>query len=302
MIQSKKSARSTALKVIIYGVQGVGKSTFMAKAPAPVFLDFEESTSDLDIQVDLLDPAPSTWAQTLSALDMLATEKHQFQSVCIDSLDWLENLAIDHICRVAKVKSITDGKVFGYGKGHAVLFDEWRNLIAAFQKLANVGINVLCSAHSKIRAYNDPMGASFDRYGMKLTQNNQADISGYTQEWAQCVLFAHYDTVVGKTEDERTIGLKGTSRIVHTERSDAYDAKNRYGLPSKMPLDWTTFAAAVKSGTPEPAEQIASRILAVASDEKTQGFVAHCGGDSRKLSQLENWLKSQKKEIENVVA
>lgn len=299
MIKSVKSERSASIKAIIYGVQGVGKSTFMAAAPSPVFLDFEEGTSDLDTRVDLLDPAPSTWTETLAALEALATEEHPWKSVCIDSLDWLENLCVDHICKRHKVASLTDGKVFGYGKGHAILFEEWRNLIFAFQKLSRRGLNVLCSAHSKIKTYNDPLGASFDRYSMKLTQNNQCDIAGYTQEWAQCVLFAHYDTVVGKV-DERNVGLKGNTRIVHTVRADAYDAKNRYGLPEKIPLDWAAFAASVKAATPEDPIVVSSRILAIKSDETTQKHITHCNGDSRKLSQLENYLLTQKKkEIEN---
>jgi hypothetical protein len=276
----------------------------MAHAPKPIFLDFEESTKDLDTRVDVLDPAPTTWQAALNALEQLATEEHPFLSVCIDSADWLEQLAIDHIVRKYKAKGFSDPAVFGFGKGDTILFEEWRNLIIALQKLTNRGLNVLMSAHSKIRTYNDPMGASFDRYSMKLRQSNQADLPGYTQEWAQCVLFAHFDTVVGKIED-RNVGLKGTVRVVHTNRSDAFDAKNRYGLPDKMPLDWDTFYSAVKSGIPENPEAIIARIKEFGPlPEPAKASLERNANDSRKLSQLENWLKSQQqsteKENENV--
>lgn len=298
--KASKSKRSKVIKLIVYGVQGVGKSTFMANAPEVVFLDYENSTPDLDVQVNLLDPLPKDWETTLAALEFLATGKHSFKSVAIDSLDWLENLCTDYVCRKARVKSIVDPKVFGYGKGHVQLFEEWRNLIIALDKVAASGMNVLCSAHSKVRTYNDPLGASFDRYTMKLTQNNQCDLSGYIQEWAQCVLFAHYDTVVAKIDDDRNVGLKGNTRVVHTERADAFDAKNRYGLPAKMPLDWHTFYEAAKNGVPERPEAIVARINQLTAGQELPASVKASlernAGDSRKLSQLENWLKTTKQE------
>lgn len=302
MLKTKKSEPSKFVKAIIYGVQGVGKSTFMAHSPDPVFLDFEESTNDLDTRVELLDPAPKTWTQTLSALEQLATEPHDFKSVCIDSADWLEQLCIDFVVHKYKAKSFSDPVVFGYGKGDSILFEEWRALIIVLSKCAQ-RMNVLISAHSVVRAYNDPMGASFDRYSMKLRQSKQADLAGYTQEWAQCVLFAHYDTIVGKI-DERNVGLRGTTRVMHCNRTDAFDAKNRYGLPDKMPLDWQSFYDAVKSGIPEQPEAIVARILEFGTlPDSVKASLDRNAKDSRKLSQLENWLKSQKpqetKGIEN---
>jgi hypothetical protein len=301
-IKTKKSEASKTIKAIIYGVQGVGKSTFMAHAPKPVFLDFEESTNDLDTRVDLLDPAPKTWAQTLQALGELATEPHDFLTLCIDSADWLEQLCIDYIVHKHKAKSFTDPAHFGYGKGFQILFEEWRNLLIALQKVSLRGMHVLLSAHSSIKPYNDPMGASFDRYSMKLTSNKQCDLAGYTQEWAQCVLFAHYDTIVGKI-DERNVGLRGTTRVLHCNRTDAYDAKNRYGLPDKMPLDWSTFFDNVKLGIPEQPEAIVARIKEFgALPEKVQQSLERNLNNPRQLSQLENWLKTQQpkeKEIEN---
>jgi hypothetical protein len=305
-LKTKKSEPSKCVKVVIYGVQGVGKSTFMAHAPKPIFLDFEDSTNDLDVRVELLDPAPKTWQETLDALGQLATEDHGFLTCCIDSADWLEQLAIDHIVRKYKASGFQDPKCFGYGKGDQILFEEWRNLIIALQRLHKRGMNVLLSAHSRVRTYNDPMGASFDRYSLKLKQTNQVDLAGYTQEWAQCVVFAHYDTVVGKI-DERNVGLRGTTRVLHCNRTDAYDAKNRCGLPDKMPLDWDTFFAAVRDGTPESPDAIVARIKELGPiPEAAQQSMDRNIRDPRKLSQLENWLKakqqpqqSQEKENEN---
>lgn len=293
-LKTKKSEPSKAIKAVIYGVQGVGKSTFLSRAPNPIFLDFEDSTNDLDTRVDVLDPAPKTWVETLNALDQLATEPHPFQSVCIESADWLESIAVEHLIRKYKATSFQDPKVFGYGKGDNLLFEEWKVLLAALQKINSRGLHVLISAHSRITQYNDPMGAAFDRYSLKLKQTKQVDLPGVTQEWAQCVLFAHFDTVVGKIDD-RNVGLKGTTRVIHTTRTDSYDAKNRYGLPDKMPLDWDTFFEAVKSGIPENPSDIVARIQELGPlPEAAQKSLERNARDPRKLSQLENWLKAKK--------
>ena len=39
----------TAKKVVIYGPEGIGKSTLAARFPQPLFIDTEGSTKELDV-------------------------------------------------------------------------------------------------------------------------------------------------------------------------------------------------------------------------------------------------------------
>lgn len=225
-------------RILLYGVEGVGKSTWAASAPKPIYLAAEDGTAALNVSRFPV----ASWQDVLDAITTLTIEKHDFQSVVIDTIDAIEPLCWQFVCEKGKQKSIED---FGYGKGYTAALDEWRVFIAALEKLRRErGLEVILIGHSMIRTFKNPEGEDYDRYELKLN----AKAGGLLKEWCDSVLFARYQTFTNlDAKAGRTKGVSNGARIVHTQRTAAFDAKNRYSLPDGLPLSYADYRAAVEA-------------------------------------------------------
>lgn len=280
-----------APRVLLYGVEGVGKSTFAANAPAPIFLAAEDGTGQLDVARF---PEPQGWPDVLEAVEQLTVGDHDFKTLAIDTVDWLEPMIWNYLITRANKSDIKSIEDFGYGKGYTAALDEWRVLLAALERLRNQrGMGVIMLAHSWIKPYKNPEGDDFDRFELKL--NNKA--SGLLKEWCDAVLFTRFETFVAKdSKTKRVRGISSGERVIHTVRTAAYDAKNRYDLPEVMPLDYEAFAQGVASRAPISAEASLSRIeglLVGASNERTakvRAAIASAKGDAAQLARVADKL------------
>lgn len=275
-------------RVLLYGTEGVGKTTWAAGAPSPIFLASEDGTAQLDVARF---PEPQAWQDVLEAVQVLTAEAHDYRTLIVDTLDWLEPICWDQVCRGAGVQGIED---LGYGKGYVAAVDHWRGLLARLDNLrARRGMGVVLLAHSAIRTFRNPEGEDFDRYELKL----HAKTAGVLKEWCDAVLFARYETFVqrGKVPG-RVKGVSTGARIVHTTREAAFDAKNRHSLPATLPLSYEAFAEALTAGQPADAEQLRQRIaglLANAPDGitvKVRAAVARAGDDAAELARIADKL------------
>lgn len=244
--------RIAPLRVMLYGVEGIGKTSFGAAAPSPIFLETEDGTGNLDVHRF---PRPQHWAEVMGAIRELTLAEHSYKTLVIDTIDWLEPLCWDDVCRRAKKEHI---EAFDFGKGYTAALDSWRLFLAALEQLrAKRGMHVILLGHTKSKPANDPEHESYDRYTLKLNEK----AGGLLKEWCDTVLFANWRTFVRKSGDSRAAKAKGFSdgtRVVHTVRRAAFDAKNRFGLPEEMPLDWQTFYEATL-GADEVAQREALR-------------------------------------------
>jgi hypothetical protein len=281
-----KGKLARPVRVLIHGTEGVGKSTFAAGAPTPVFVCAEDGTAQLNVERF---PEPRTFGDVLSAVDALSVEEHGYQTVVIDTLDWIEPLVHEHVCRVGKKDSIED---FGYGKGYVAALDQWRILVSRLDALrASRGMHVVLVAHSWIRPFADPEGASFDRYELKLHKS----AAGLVKEWSDAVLFASYEQASVK-DGQRTRGVSTGARIMRTERRAAFDAKNRFGLPFELPLAWSEFFERTLTPANDVAqltEQATQLAAEVGQQQKTAAALKRANGDVAKLAQLVEWLKGK---------
>lgn len=277
-------------RILLYGTEGIGKSTFASDAPAPIFLGAEDGTAQLDIQRF---PKPESWDDVLEAVRVLTEEKHEYQTLALDTLDWAEPLLWASMCARDKV---ADVESYGYGKGYQKALDEWRVFLAALERLrAARQMHVILLAHAWIKPFKNPEGEDFDRYEMKL--NGKA--AGLLKEWCDAVLFANYETFAVK-KDEKARKAKGVStgaRVINTQRTAAYDAKNRYSLPETLPLSWADFDAAVKAGAvASPADlraEIDRKVKELDDPElakKVAELVAKAGDSSHSLALINNRL------------
>lgn len=225
-----KGKIKSALKVVVYGQEGVGKSTFASKFPNPVFIDTEGSTKQLDVaRFD----APTSWEMLMQQVDYIKKNNTGFQTLVIDTADWAEKLCIKKVCSKAQKDGIED---FGWGKGYVYVQEEFGKLLNSLEEVVQRGINVVITAHAKMNKVEQPdeMGA-YDRWELKLTKG----CSPMLKEWADMLLFANYKTLVVKTDDKKYKGQGGQQRIVYTTHTAAWDAKNRFDLPDVIPLDYS---------------------------------------------------------------
>ena len=235
----QRTKRLRAPKIVIAGPGKIGKTTFAAHAPNAVGILTEDGA-------DAVDAAAFPLAQSLddvySAIGTLLNEDHQYESVFIDSLDWLEPLLHAHVCAANKWANI---EAPGYGKGYIAAAEEWRTLLSGLEALRQQkNMAVILIAHDKIKRFESPMHDGYDQYTIKLHDR----ASALVQEWADVIGWANYQVIT--TEADAKFGGKETKarttgkRILHVEPHPAHMGGNRFGLKN-MPLSWEAFAAAL---------------------------------------------------------
>jgi len=224
--------------VLLYGVDGVGKSTFGAAAPEPIFLGPEDGLGFLNVAKF---PSPNNWTDVLAAVSDLQSEDHPYQSLVLDSLDWLEPLLWQHICAEHQVTSIEEVGG-GFGKGFVFAREQWNEFIKRLMRL-RAKMHIVAIAHAQVKVVNDPSEPEpFDQYRLKLN-DKAADL---WREASDCVFFAKFDIRVTKKKGANKARAFGEgARVIYTEHRPAFHAKNRFNLPFQMPLDWDGFIAAV---------------------------------------------------------
>ena len=225
-------------RLMVYGVHGVGKSTFGASAPESIFIPTEDGLADIDCDSF---PLCHTLEEAQAAMRAVFSETHDYKTLVIDSLDWMERMVWESVCLAGGKQNISD---FGFGKGYAMALAEWQKILAMLDKIRDrQDMHVLLLAHAKIERFENPETEAYDRYSPRLHKG----ASGIVQEWASEVLFANYK-VFTKTKDEggfrgeRTIGIGTGERVLRTSYRPAHEAKNRLALPDEIPLDWAALA------------------------------------------------------------
>lgn len=233
----------SAQKVVIYGPEGIGKSTFASKFPNPLFIDTEGSTKHLDVART---PKPSSWTILLEQVAYVKSNPDICQTLIIDTADWAEQLCLESICAQYQKKSIEE---FGYGKGYVYLVEEFGRLLNRLEDLVEKGINIVLTAHAQMRKFEQPdeMG-SYDRWELKL----QKKTAPLVKEWADMVLFSNYKTLVvnvdGQGAEKGKNKAQGGKRVIYTSHHPCWDAKNRHNLPEEIPLDYQAIAHCIPMG------------------------------------------------------
>lgn len=257
MTQVQRGRMAKPPRILVYGTEGIGKSTFGSQAPKPIFVQTEDGLDELDCDKF---PLATNYDDVLTALTELKTQPHDYESIVIDSLDWLERLIWDKLCAQNGVNSIekVDG---GYARGYTHALTYWREIIDQLNVLrSGRGMVVVMIAHSKVERFEDPESSPYDRYSPRLNKHAAALVS----EWSDAVLFATRK-IRTQSEDagfnrKRTIahaiGKDGGERILRCVGGPTCVAKNRYGITDELPLSWGAFVAALSgSHAPDPQGQ-----------------------------------------------
>ena len=257
-----KGKRARAQKVVIYGTEGIGKSSLASQFPEPLFIDTEGSTDNM--VVARLDK-PTSWIMLNNQIAFIKANPTVCKTLVIDTIDWAESLCVDNLCAMHGKKGIED---FGYGNGYVYAKEEMGRFLNKLQDLIEIGINVVLTAHAQIRKFElpDEMG-SYDKYELKLGKKTSSQTAPLVKEWADLLLFCNYKTYLISQEKSTKKKAQGNQRVMYTEHNPAWDAKNRHGLPSELPLDYNSIAHIFKT---EEKEEVKKTVQTEFKDEKKE--------------------------------
>lgn len=246
--------------MILYGVPGIGKTSFAAEIPGVVFMtDATERGIDTlkeagVVRPDLpVLPPVSSWGDALEMLDSLRAGEHQYKCLAIDALGGFERLCHEEVCRRDYSGEWGDRGFGSYQKGFESSLADWRLFITALDTLRDErSMSIVLLGHAKVSPFKNPSGPDFDRYNVDVHHKTWA----LTHKWADIVLFANYElNFTAKEQTEKKAKAKGGKvRILYTEHEAAFDAKNRHSLPAEIEMGnsgseaWSNFVSAMKSG------------------------------------------------------
>lgn len=266
---ARKSDRP--VRVLIYGIEGWGKSTFGDESPNPVFISPEGGCDNLVNAIEM--PNIKTFDDVKEAVKELIVGQHDFKTLVLDSADWIEKLC--HAQIVGKTgKSITTANG-GYGAGYRQSELMHRELIELLSELREKrNMNIIVTAHYQVKEVKDPGTLhSYDQFEIKCHEM----VSSLFREWVDAILFCRFTThVKGETDDSKAIATGDGERIMFTEHRPGYQAKNRFGLPPQLVIpkgrSWSTFESARKASKGENPEPLYREAMQLASvlDPKIQ--------------------------------
>jgi hypothetical protein len=225
----RKGKQSVPPRFVLYGGHGIGKSTLASQFPRPIFISTEDGLDSLDVTSF---PKAAHINDVVASIKTLIKEDHDFQTVVIDSVDWLVEPLI-----VSNVEATHEAKDLAYGKGQMMVAEEFREILQGLDALRlRRNMNVVLIAHATVVRFEDPRTEPYDRYQPKLPNRCNALL----QEWADVIAFAAFKVIIRKSDSgfnkEKTRGVTTGERLLHFVENPAYAAKNRYACPDEIEM------------------------------------------------------------------
>lgn len=281
--------------MVIYGVEGVGKTTFASKAPAPLFADLEGGSKRVDAKrISDFNGISDFW----QFLNWFYESAHDYQTLVIDSLSEFERMAWAETVAEEGARSIEDVGG-GFMKGYVIALRQWELLQMAIRRIQiKRGTNVILIGHAEVRTFTDPTAnAAYDRYQLQLHKHAAA----FMRKWVDFIGFANYQvTTKGKENQAKHKAYGSEVRLLYTERRPAWDAKNRLGLPLQIPFEYGVYAEAAHADPETKSKRIRETIETMLSQtmnedlkKKVRDTVAKAGSNPTDLAMIQERLSAR---------
>ncbi len=219
------------IKVSIYGIEGIGKSTIGSQFPNPIIIDTENGTG----RINCNRVKCTSWNELLEIVREVVKNPSVCKTLVIDTFDKAETYCVEYICEKNHKANIES---FPYGSGYNILQSEMELLFRLLNQVIESGNHVVLIAHAKAKKFELPEETgSYDRYETKLTRQ----VAPLFKEWCDILLFCNYKTYV-VTTDNNTKKAQGGKRVMYTTHHACWDAKNRFNLPDELELSFKPIA------------------------------------------------------------
>jgi len=224
-------------RIVLNAVEGFGKTSFAAYAPNPaILMSAGETGYETLLGAKRVPAVPavrvSTWNELIAHLTGISVaEDVPYKNICLDAIGGFEKLLHDEVCRRDFGGKYGDDGFMAYHKGYAQALPDWQKMLGLLDKIRDRhAAGIILISHAHVRPFKNPVGADFDQYASNLHPKTWA----ITAKWSDAVLFGNFLTITDDINDDRAKGVGGTERVIYTERRDAWEAKNRYGLPAEI--------------------------------------------------------------------
>lgn len=231
--QLKKVRSTDPPRTLIYGPQGLGKTTLASEYPNGVFIQIEDGTP-ANLELNSFGVLTS-YNEVMEAIGALYAEDHGYQTVVLDTLDKFEPLVWRATCE-APENNWLNIESPGYGKGYIAADGYWRDFLDGLRALRTERqMNVVLIAHSEIGTFNDPRTSSYSRFDIRL---NKRSLGLVCDEMDLILMLNHEATMKEENlgfNKKRAHAEGGVTRWMYVEGRPTMNAKNRYGMKAKFP-------------------------------------------------------------------
>jgi hypothetical protein len=237
----------TGIGVILTALEGWGKTTVGCYAPKPLILMARGETGYVTLrqhnrvpEVDTVldaDGRPETlnnWNAVTATMEAAIESDHE--TVVFDALNGFERLLYEKVC--ARDFGNDFSKFQDYGRGPEVAVNEIVDFVARLERIKATGKNVIVLSHVKVKPFKNPLGPDYDRFTPDCHEKTWSTVV----KWADAVLFGKFNEMTevakstGNIAKDRGKAIGGTDRVLYTEQSAAWVAKNRYGMPAEIEI------------------------------------------------------------------
>lgn len=238
----------TGLRVVIAGLEKMGKTTFTSGAPNSLLIPLEVGFSGVNVtktkMLQSLDEVQSFLAEVLHYCQQ---GTFPYRSLVFDSGTALERMIHDAVImrdptyRPGGKKVITMESCHGgYGKGYSLANDEFDSLLQTFDVLAvNFGINIILTCHVFSSKIMDPTAGEYDSWDLLLHSPKNQKTYGKREritQWADIVGFLYEPVFVSESGNMSKAVSQNKGRVLGVSRTPSYTAGNRFGLMQEIPI------------------------------------------------------------------
>lgn len=221
-------------KILLYGANGIGKSTFASQMPSPLILDIEGNTDHLTVPRIAI----RSHASLGEVWDFLKGD-HAYRTLVVDSLDMLEKLIWEQICLENSVRSIEDIR---YGKGYVKALGLWKSFLDEMDALRDRGMSIVFLGHPANVKTQNLQGEEYEYKTLRINQR----VTDLISDWCHCILYATFEVYVQSQSGRSKKGVGG-ERKLYTMGYGEFLAKNIYGLPDELAFSWPELATHIKA-------------------------------------------------------